>query len=152
MKLHQFSCSQPNCSTRTDLSYFSSRCARCILNLPTRLCPEVIATVLGTIRSVFYNPLGLFGSPIGRSKVMLGTFTWLEEIGSSLCCCHRNSVCFELARRIQRLGATATPSLTAPSATSPAVARIRPATKAKVAPEALSIGRRSRVSFPARPA
>jgi hypothetical protein len=79
---------------------------------------------------------------------MLGTFTRLEEIGSSMCCCHRNLVCFELARRIQRLGATATPTLTTPSPTSPAVARIRPPTKAKVAPEALSIGRRSRVSFP----
>ena len=83
---------------------------------------------------------------------MLGTFSRLEEIGSSLWCCQRNSVCFEAALRIQRLGATATPTLTTPSATSPAVARIRPPTKAKVAPEALSIGRRSRVSFPARPA
>ena len=113
---------------------------------------EVIAIVLGTIRSVFYNPLGLFGSPIGRSKSMLGTFSWLEAIGSSLWCCQRNSVCFEAALRIQRLGATATPTLTTPSATSPAVAKLRPPTKAKVAPEALSIGRRSRVSFPARPA
>jgi hypothetical protein len=144
MKLHQFSCSQANCSTLTDLSYFSSRCARCILNLPTRLCPEVIAKILGTVRSVFYNPLGLFGCPIGRSKSMLGTFSWLEEIGSSLWCCQRNSVCFEAALRIQRLGATATPTLTTPSATSPAVARIRPPTTAKVAPEAQPKSRQKR--------